>query len=186
MLRLEVGGLDEVIEAVKKFPGALNPFIKKAVKEAMKPVLKAAKALCPRPKVRAKKGEVAAYGQTGLLRKSLGLKVAVVNKPGGKTPAAKGSVIGMVGPRKSVQGSARSAWTGRIVKVWPVKYAHLVEFGHRFRSKSGKGKVVKGAFFLSGAMRQEGGQVRARLVQGLKDAVAKAAAKIQAKARAKR
>ena len=136
--------------------------------------------------MRAKKGEVAAYGQTGLLKKSLGLKIGVVNKPGGSNPAAKGSVIGMVGPRKDVQGTARSAWTGRIVKVWPVKYAHLVEFGHRFRARNGRGKVVKGAFFLSGAMRQEGGQVRARLIQGLKDGVAKAAAKIQAKARSKR
>ena len=30
MLRLEIDGLDEVIAAIKRFPGALNPFIKKA------------------------------------------------------------------------------------------------------------------------------------------------------------
>jgi HK97 gp10 family phage protein len=62
------------------------------------------------------------HEETGLLKKSLGVYVKLY----------KGSwtAVAIVGPRKSVIGSKGEVYPSRRSnKVWPVKYAHLVEGG---------------------------------------------------------
>lgn len=74
-------------------------------------------------------------GRTGMLRKSLGSKVAVNKKTG--------QVYAMAGPRRKKDGfigEAWSPWLKKMVKVIPSKYAHLVERGFGLKIR---GKVVK-------------------------------------------
>lgn len=85
----------------------------KAVKAGAKPILQAAKAMAPRRKLGG-----------GTLRRSLGVRA--IKGRVGKTLA-----IAVIGPRKQVIEYKVVRPGGKSEKVWPAKYAHLVELGVR-------------------------------------------------------
>lgn len=85
--------------------------IKDALMKAATPAVKDAKQRVPR--------------RTGLLRRAI--------KKRGRTYRPRGMAFVIVGPdRRTIGADAKGA------KVWPVKYAHLIEFGH---AKKGGGRV---------------------------------------------
>jgi HK97 gp10 family phage protein len=103
--RLSIVGDKALMKKLAKLKaGAQRRVVRKAVTAMLSPVVKAAKAAAPK--------------ETGLLRKSIGKKTV--------TYARKNTVVGIVGPRSSVVGTGPDGG-----KRWPVKYAHLVEYGTR-------------------------------------------------------
>src|SRR5262249_13600056 len=83
--------------------------LRKAINEASKIVLKAAKANVPRA--------------SGLLKKSLGRKVKVYR--------ASGTVVAIIGPRTGFKQDVHRDGRKVAVLANPTKYAHLVERGTR-------------------------------------------------------
>jgi hypothetical protein len=82
-------------------------------------------------------------GMTGMLRKSLGLKVAINRKTG--------QVYGMVGPRRKKDfqgGTAWSAWMRKMVPVIPSKYAHLVDNGFILKVRGKAIRKIPGRGFI--------------------------------------
>lgn len=93
-------------------------------------------------------------GRTGLLRKSLGSKVAVNKKTG--------QVYAMAGPRRKKDGfigEAWSPWLKKMVKVVPSKYAHLVERGFGLKIRGKVVKRVPGNPFVRPAFDEVKGQI---------------------------
>ena len=100
----EITGLADVFRQLRNVDKKVrNRLLKKAIRAASKLVLTSAKA------------KVAV--RTGLLRKSLGIKVKVYRK--------SGIVVGIVGPRTGYKGS------GKDPDENPTNIAHLVEKGRK-------------------------------------------------------
>jgi HK97 gp10 family phage protein len=120
----------EGLEGVLKRLGRLkkqttrSKILRKAINAAARPVLKAARGLVP--------------VQSGLLKKSLGMKV--------KTYRKSGTVIAIIGPRT---GFKREVTVGGQKQLRnPTKYAHLVELGRQaVRVKKKKVLAGSGRFF---------------------------------------
>jgi hypothetical protein len=124
------------------------------------------------------------YGKTGSLAKSIVSKVGsrkpkkqfVKGKNGkGKFKSvASRQVYAMVGP-KHLPGVAYNPWIGRMAKVDPYNYAHLVELGHRLKIR-GKdtGRMVKPYPFLRPAFNS----VKSRLEATAKSILTKELANI--------
>lgn len=118
------GTLANLAEIDKK---AARKALKIAVDEAVKPILKDARANVPT--------------DTKTLKKALGKKV--------KSYRNSLVVVGVVGPRKDKKGAkatkrkklVRTTSSGRQIWRDPVKYAHLIEFGTRPHSL-GKGDKI--------------------------------------------
>lgn len=115
------------------------------------------------------------YGKTGSLLRSITSRVAakkpkkmrVIGKNGKskwRTVASK-VVYAIVGP-KSLPGVAYNPWVGRMAKVDPINYAHLVEMGHKLKIR-GKdtGRMVKPYPFLRPAWASVKGRVEATAKQ---------------------
>lgn len=101
-IKLEIEGIDETIKALNKLPLEIErKVLDKAVRKGLKPTLQLAKAYCP--------------VDTGTLRDSLIMKTKKMNR----------AVVGIVGPDSNAEGQDSEGNLRR-----PVKYAHLVEFGH--------------------------------------------------------
>jgi HK97 gp10 family phage protein len=112
---------DELVAALKALPPAVFKRVARAANaKAMRPVVQRAKALAPR--------------NTGLLRKSIGVKTKLYPK--------KLTVATVVGPRYSgdfdtphksakFERETVTKGSGKIRRQIPGKYAHLVEYGHR-------------------------------------------------------
>ncbi len=95
-----ITGLDALARRIERLPVKTEKkFIRKALRDAAKPVLARARAGAPK--------------ETGLLRRSLGLKGQAFN----------GGYIVMVGPRKKTEGVGPD---GRRRIPW--RYAHMQEF----------------------------------------------------------
>lgn len=127
------------------------------------------------------------YGKTGSLLKSITSRVAarkpkkmrVIGKNGKskwKTVASK-VVYAIVGP-KSLPGVAYNPWVGRMAKVDPINYAHLVEMGHKLKIR-GKdtGRMVKPYPFLRPAWNSVKSRVESTARNILKKELADAWAK---------
>lgn len=104
--KLELTGFDELLLQLHALPEAIeNKWCKKAMAQGGKVIADAAKSLCP--------------SETGILRRSIGVK-AKVYKPSHTS-------VAIIGPRRGYSSADPS---GKGVRV-PTKYAHLVEFGHK-------------------------------------------------------
>lgn len=114
-------------------------------------------------------------GRTGMLRKSLGGKVAINRKTG--------AVYAMAGPRRrrdGFQAKAWSPWTKKMIDVIPSKYAHLVERGHVVKIN---GKVVgraKARPFTRPSYDEVKGKVEALTAQVLQEELDKLMSKSKA------
>lgn len=97
--------------------GAVRRAVIGSVREATRPMLRSAKDY-------AKK---AFRDRTGLLRRSLSLK---------RAKRTGDAIKFYVGPNRKTVGMRKGK------KVWPVKYAHLVELGHRIAT-GGRGQLSK-------------------------------------------
>lgn len=124
------------------------------------------------------------YGKTGSLLKSITSRVAarkpkkmrVIGKNGKskwKTVSSK-VVYAIVGP-KSLPGVAYNPWIGRMAKVDPINYAHLVEMGHKLKIR-GKdtGRMVKPYPFLHPAWNSVKSRVEATAKNILKKELSRA------------
>lgn len=110
---------------------------------------------------RKKKGKPTRYtskalrvGFTGMLRKSLGLKVAINRKTG--------QVYGMVGPRRKKDfqgGQAWSSWLRKMVPVIPSKYAHLVDAGFMLKINGKAVKRIPGRGFIRASFDENKGKI---------------------------
>ena len=99
---IQFTGPPEMLRALDLLEDRVRKVIsRKAVSMALVPMSKAAKRNCPK--------------EMGLLKRSIGKKIKTYKS---------GAVWGGVGPRKETVGFGPD---GR--KRWPVKYAHLVEYG---------------------------------------------------------
>jgi hypothetical protein len=142
-------------------------------------------------KVRRKKKGKPAYktkalqtGMTGMLRKSLGLKVGINKKTG--------QVYGMVGPRRKKDfqgGTAWSAWTRKMVPVIPSKYAHLVDNGFLLKVRGKTIKKIPGRGFIRSSFDENKSKIETIVTQVFNEDLQKlfskqtaAAAKAAAKA----
>lgn len=106
-VKVQVDGLKPLLDKLAGMKrGVRNRVLRPAIRKAYRPVVQAAKALVPT--------------DTGWLKKSLTAKVT--------TSRRAGVVTGIVGPRTKFVKVFTTA-TGRQVKRWATKYAHLVEFG---------------------------------------------------------
>lgn len=115
------------------------------------------------------------YGKTGSLLKSITSRVAakkpkkmrVIGKNGKSKwrSVASKVVYAIVGP-KSLPGVAYNPWVGRMAKVDPINYAHLVELGHKLKIR-GKdtGRMVKPYPFLRPAFASIKGRLEATAKQ---------------------
>jgi HK97 gp10 family phage protein len=109
MIELRIEGVSDVAEAMKKLSSKLRGDIgTRAVVAALTPIINAAK-------TRAESSR-----DTGALIDSIGMRI--------KRKTMGRGVFGVVGPRRGFRRP-----DGRD----PVKYAHLVEFGHYTAAKSG-------------------------------------------------
>lgn len=142
------------LDRVKK--GAKNKVLRRAVRKSSSIVLKAAKVKCPQ------RIDASGYRKEnksrGLLRKSLGIKIATYPK----------AVVGIIGPRRGFKtqiGVIRSGPNaGKPIFEDPANIAHLVEFGTRPHSlaKGDKllttvsGKAKKGEQQTAGAIMHPG------------------------------
>lgn len=118
-------------------------------------------------------------GRTGMLRKSLGSKVAVHKKTG--------QVYAMAGPRRKKDGfvgEAWSPWLKKMVKVVPSKYAHLVERGFGLKIRGKVVKRVPGNPFVRPAFDEVKGQIDTETANILQQELDKLFAKKAAKAAA--
>lgn len=116
-------------------------------------------------------------GRTGMLRKSLGSKVAVNKKTG--------QVYAMAGPRRKKDGfvgEAWSPWLKKMVKVIPSKYAHLVERGFGLKIRGKVVKRVPGNPFVRPAFDEVKGQIDTETANILQQELDKLFAKKAAKA----
>jgi HK97 gp10 family phage protein len=113
----KLDGLGEVLAKLNEVERKVRTkILRDALGEAARLILRSAKAKVPR-------------GETGLLRRSLGIKMKVYRK--------SGAVVALVGPRtgfrKSKGGRVRTALGDKFAAagVKPHLYAHLVEKGRR-------------------------------------------------------
>lgn len=123
MIGIEITGIDDLSKGLKAIGKKMREQIgREAVATALVPMVNAARANAGKSR------------DTGALQDSIGLKVK---------PYQRGAkIFGIVGPRR---GFRRSDPSGKGFRD-PVKYAHLVEFGHYTRAgKGGKfGAAKKG------------------------------------------
>lgn len=177
-LKFKTTGVPELLKALQEIDKKVaKRALTKAVREAAKPILKAAKA------------NVAVDTKT--LKKSLGVKVKVYKGGSG--------VVGLVGIRKDKKGKPikhkRKVGTtkaGKDIYQDPTKYGHLVEFGtrrhtvakgdrlarkDRKQSEMQTGKMHPGAKakpFLRPALDNNQGQVKATMIRVLQHALTEA------------
>lgn len=115
-IRFRVYGYDTVLRRLQRMKqGARNRVLRPAVTKALKPLLASARSL--------------ARVRTGLLRRSLHWKTLTYRR--------SGVVVGLVGARTGFKATRQGKRTitplGKKYKalgINPVRYAHLVEFGH--------------------------------------------------------
>ena len=118
----------QLADALKSFGDKpLRIATRAAVKDAMRPIEKAAQRTTP-------------VGETGQLARSMGTKI--------KQYPRKGVTVGIVGARKGFKKQVTGS-RGSTRNVDPVNYLHLVELGHN--SATG---FVKGNPFLQRALRR--------------------------------
>lgn len=108
-----ITGGKELAALLKKLPDRVfNNVVRKANQDIMRPALKTAKQLAAK--------------DTGVLRQSIGIKTKVYKK--------RGVVFTAIGPRVEFSKKVKHGG-GKSGVRWPVKYAHLVENGHRIARK---------------------------------------------------
>jgi HK97 gp10 family phage protein len=120
MIGIEISGIDDLAKGLKAIGKKMRTEIaREAVTTALVPMVNEARALAGKSR------------DTGALQDSIGLKVK---------PYQKGAkIFGIVGPRR---GFKKPDPSGRGFRD-PVKYAHLVEFGHHTKTASGKFGAAK-------------------------------------------
>lgn len=154
-------GADEIRARLATLRGAVQrQIVESAVSSALSIIAKAAKARCPK--------------DTGMLKASIGVKV--------KTYSGSGAVWGAVGPRrggaydvagalKFVRKGGKAPHGAEKARINPVRYAHLVEFGH------GGPQPAPAHPFLRPALDENRevalGTLRGRVQQGIERVVAK-------------
>lgn len=168
--KVTIQGMDAMVKAFRELSGdKANAKMVVAMKYALQPLVVAVKANAP---IR-RKGET-----TGLLKKSIGIKVKLMGRLGNKR------VVGLVGPKMK---TSMTAGSGREIK--PYKYAHLVERGtvaHSLKSrKITKLKAAAGAYqlsarqhpgatakpFLAPAIASTGNQIFTRFTEKIKEII---------------
>jgi HK97 gp10 family phage protein len=133
-----------------------------ALKKASKPMLDEAK----------RGGDFS--DRTGTLRKSLKVKMSTNTKTN--------DVFATIGPDKNVKSTTTDEFTGETIEVKPVKYAHLVEFGHRLVSAAGKAYGrIKAYPFMRKAFDSQSENVIKIYRQELGNSIEKIARKLQSK-----
>lgn len=112
------------------------------------------------------------YGNTGMLKKSIGNKTAVSRKTGG--------VYGLVGPRGTKSFPPILAYnpiTKERIRIIPAYYAHLVEFGFRQVVRWGKRLkmpvVIRPKPFMRPAFDAAKGGMETTVVSVLREEIAK-------------
>jgi HK97 gp10 family phage protein len=115
MIGIEITGIDDLAKGLKAIGKKMRTEIaSEAVTTALVPMVNEARALAGKSR------------DTGALQESIGVKVK---------PYKRGAVIfGIVGPRR---GFKKPDPSGKGFRD-PVKYAHLVEYGHHTKAASGK------------------------------------------------
>lgn len=155
-IRAEIEGVKEMIAAVAHLKqAARSRILRSAVGKGARIILKAAKGFAPK--------------ESGLLRKSLGVKVKVYK--------ATGRVVGIVGPRndpkfKQAVMRRRGKWFPSEVYSNPAKYAHLVELGHAGRAPA------PARPFLRPAISASQGQVKEAFALAIREGLEREAAKL--------
>jgi HK97 gp10 family phage protein len=180
--KVDVKAVMLVLDRVKQ--GTRGKVLRKNVGKCSRIVLKASKAKCP---VRTDNSGFRKENKTrGLLKKSLGVKVATYSK----------AVVGIIGPRKGFKaqtGTIKSGPNkGKPIFEDPSNIAHLVEFGTRPHSlqkgdrlartvagkeKKGGGKQTAGAQMHPGArprpfMRPAWDETRSQVRSAMADGIA--------------
>lgn len=176
---LDVQGFAEAIANLQGLGKKINPILRRAARTSSTPIAQAMKSML---KVRGKRSiysgkKVFTYGLTGLLRKSIGIRVNTKSKLGG--------VYANIGPRYAMGGYAFKAWhkptksarklVNAMVSVNPVYYAHLVNNG--FNAKlfgTGRVKRVSGIHFIERAYAAARSQVAFTTARILTEEVDKA------------
>ena len=100
-VKFQIKGLDKLLHQLEEVSSKAPAICRKAIKEASKPVVEAAKALAPK--------------RYGALRKSIGDKQI--------TYEGSGITVGVIGPRNNYS----EVRDGK--RIVPALYAHLVEYG---------------------------------------------------------
>lgn len=134
--KAKLEGVEKAIHSLDGLGRTLrNKILRKAVNASARIMLKAARSLAPRG--------------TGLLKKSLGVRI--------KTYQKSGAVVAIIGPRtgfkKTRQGKTLTAF-GKKMKASgqnPTKYVHLIEFG-RAEVRVKKKKVLSDGSTIYGTV----------------------------------
>lgn len=161
-IRAEVEGLKEMLAAIAHLKqAARSRILRSAVSKGARIILKAAKRFAPK--------------ESGLLRKSLGVKVQVYR--------STGKVVGIVGPRDDAKfrqrvTRRRGKWFPSEVYSRPAKYAHLVELGHAGRAPAPPRP------FLRPALATSQPQVKEAFARAIREGLEREAAKLLRKGKA--
>lgn len=151
-MNVKITGMDSVRRNLRSLPKELMKSAETAVLRAgATPILKASKSMVPK--------------DSGLLKKSLGLRVATL----------KGQKSARVGPRTGMkQTVSRKLPNGKTIQVLadPNKYSHLVEYGTSHSAAKP---------FIRPAIDQSEGQVIDAMAAGLDKHLDKVAAKLRRK-----
>lgn len=154
---IKLEGVQHIARALDRLPIEVRATAEKsALRAGGKPILNAAKAMCP-------------VGENGLLKKSIGLTVRK-NRSG----ALRGQFTLRVGPRtgfaivKGVRSKGKNA--GKPIRIDPSKYGHLVELGTSHSAAKP---------FIRPAIDSASSQVVAAMAQGYAKGLERAVKKIQ-------
>lgn len=126
-IRMTVEGLDPLLRRLDKLNrNVRNKVLRYAVRAGGNLYNRAARAACKRVQVGASVADhVKVYNRTGLLRRSLGVKITI---------RRSGNAVAVIGPRvgfkEQVGTVSRGRNKGQPIYEDPARIAHLVEFGH--------------------------------------------------------
>lgn len=160
---LNIDGLSQLTDRLKKFPVAIRTALRRAARKVGGQVAKVAKAKAPNRKETMRVGDqlVRMYGASQALKKSIGVKVATTRK---------GAVNAIVGPKRGSEAKvfiayfkptrAKAAQRNVTITIKPSKYAHLVENGFTAKIWASNKRIrVSPKPFLRPALDSNSGQV---------------------------
>lgn len=160
MPAIEIEGDAELIALIQSLPERVLTEVGKSMRAAAKPIISSA-----RGNLRKGHGLL-----TGLLKKSLGIRKLIANRK-------EMRVYMYLGPRGPKQGFVGIKDDGESYHI-PLYIAHLVEFGHRTRTKGPNGtQFVDGKPFLRPAVDANRGNFQTEMKAALRRALEKKAAK---------